>query len=57
MTEVGWANRALNKKAMPPMITLFAIRAKARAASFVEIEVFMTKFLFSVTDAVIEVFR
>src|ERR1700733_15315233 len=43
---------------MPPMITLLTISARARAASFVEIEVFMIVSYpkFSV-ESVIEVFR
>jgi hypothetical protein len=31
----------LNKKAIPPMITLLTIKARASAVSFVEIEVFI----------------
>jgi hypothetical protein len=43
---------------MPPMITLLTISARARAASFVEIEVFMiVSYLKVSVQSVIEVFR
>jgi hypothetical protein len=40
-SEVTAVGCTLNKYAMPPMITLLKIKARARAVSLVEIEVFM----------------
>jgi hypothetical protein len=40
-TAVGCCSCALNKYAIPPMIALLKTKARARAVSLVEIEVFI----------------
>jgi hypothetical protein len=59
VTALGCCSCELNKKAMPPMITLLNINASASAASFVESEVVMIVSCLNVSvfHPVIEVFR